>query len=593
MDFADYGIIVPPGTGEADTTCPECSQSRKKKNDKCLSVNRDEGTWLCHHCGWSGGLKRRKEWGDGYYKPRKIYTKPEYTPPLELPQEVIDWFALRGIMPETLAREDIGYSQGWVQFPYYRGGECVNIKYRKLGEKDFRQEKDAEKVLYGMDSIPHDCETLIWTEGEMDRLALVQCGYRNVVSVPDGAPAPNSKSSNLKFEYLENCETFISRFRQHILAVDSDPPGQKLEAELSRRLGMERCLRVTWPSGCKDANDVLVHHGRVTLDERIRDARYLPVEGIFEIRDIISDAALLYDEGITRGVSTGWHSLDRYLTIRPSEFCVVTGSPSSGKSSLVDHLMVNLALNEGWRCGVYSPENAPLAQHFKRLAEVYIGKSFLPGKYARMSPAEVIEAGRFLSQHFYFIASSDTMLTTTQILEKAKILVYRHGINFLVVDPFNDIDQSDLQGDNETNRISSMLSKLQRFARVHNVFVALVAHPTKTRRDERTGEYPVVTLRDVAGSANFFNRCDVGMSCHRPSINKDYIELHIQKIRHKEVGEPGMVRLDYSRANGRFSDHVGMYYTNPKERAQARKEAEIEARASLAELYDGVGDSNQ
>ena len=55
--FHDFGIEVTSNTGQVSTTCPECSNQRRKKNVKCLSVNTDEGVWCCHHCGWTGTLK--------------------------------------------------------------------------------------------------------------------------------------------------------------------------------------------------------------------------------------------------------------------------------------------------------------------------------------------------------------------------------------------------------------------------------------------------------------------------------------------------------------------------------------------------------
>ena len=39
-------------------------------------------------------------------------------------------------------------------------------------------------------------ETIIITEGEMDALSLVQSGFMNVVSVPDGAPASGSNPTD-------------------------------------------------------------------------------------------------------------------------------------------------------------------------------------------------------------------------------------------------------------------------------------------------------------------------------------------------------------------------------------------------------------
>ena len=39
--YSDYGIEIPPHkvAGEVTVLCPECSHTRKKKRDKCLSVN--------------------------------------------------------------------------------------------------------------------------------------------------------------------------------------------------------------------------------------------------------------------------------------------------------------------------------------------------------------------------------------------------------------------------------------------------------------------------------------------------------------------------------------------------------------------------
>lgn len=59
--FAAYGIELPAHASvNVRTTCPQCSATRKKARDKCLSVNTSDGVWHCHHCHWSGTLKQRK-----------------------------------------------------------------------------------------------------------------------------------------------------------------------------------------------------------------------------------------------------------------------------------------------------------------------------------------------------------------------------------------------------------------------------------------------------------------------------------------------------------------------------------------------------
>jgi twinkle protein len=594
--FADHGIILPGGsTGEIDVSCPECTPERKKKYLKDLSVNVEAGLWSCHHCGWSGSLDNTEDWRAVKYNASrsKKYVVPSYKAPMMLPDNVLDWFIKRGITPETIAQQEIGFSNGWIKFPFKRGGVTVNVKSRKLSDKQFYQEKGAEKILYGMEVDPPIDPSnipLIWVEGEMDRLSLLEAGFVHVVSVPDGAPAPGTKMANVKFDYLLNCEDYINSFKEHIIAVDNDIPGDILRDELARRIGIERCRKVTWPSDCKDANDVLVAHGKREIEDCIMSARYFPVEGVFEVKDILQDAMRLYDEGMTRGVSTGWSSLDRYLSIRPGELCILTGIPSSGKSSWLDALVINLAINEGWKTGVFSPENAPLSQHFKKLSECYIGKSFLPDtRYERMTPDDVVESARFMHEHFYFISPNESMYNIDEILSRAKALVFRYGIQFLIIDPYNDIDQTMSRDDNMSDRASVILSKCQRFARIHKVFVCLVAHPTKLRKDERTGEYPCPTPYDISGAAHFRNRADICLAGHRPDLTKDIMELHVQKVRFKEVGDLGMVRLDYSKQSGRFFDHIGSFSSTRQARAMAAKEVNAELQAARAAHEDHSG----
>jgi twinkle protein len=65
-------------------------------------------------------------------------------------------------------------------------------------------------VLYGLDDVTGKAEIII-VEGEMDKLALNEAGFDNVLSVPDGAPQ-RAKEGNLpppdrdvKYSYLWNC----------------------------------------------------------------------------------------------------------------------------------------------------------------------------------------------------------------------------------------------------------------------------------------------------------------------------------------------------------------------------------------------------
>ena len=559
--FADFQIDLNGRTGvEVQTTCPYCSHTRKKSKARCLSVNTLEGVWLCHHCDWRGSLKSGEE---SRSKPPKRIVKPQFEKPSTVPPMVRDWFAKRGIPEEVVARHCIALQTVYMPqleeevpclaFPYIRKGETLNIKYRALSEKAFRQIKDAEKILYGLDDLTEPWAVIV--EGECDKLALDVAGIPNAVSVPDGAPPAGSKPSETKFEYLLNCAAQLDPLTKIVLAVDNDLPGKTLEEELARRLGPERCWRVTWPEGCKDANEVVLRHGAASLRQCIDEAKPFPLEGVVRVEDLAEDVIRLYREGLRGGVPTGWNSVDQHYTVRPGELTIVTGIPSHGKSQFLDALAVNLARGHEWAIGICSPENLPVARHLAKLIEQYTGQPFREGPQERLPQGELLPALQWLDDHFVFLAPEET-LTLTALLQTARSLVTRHGIRGLIIDPWNEFDHTRPSGHTETDYICASLTQVRRFARNHGVHVWLVAHPQKLYRRE-DGSYPVPTPYDISGSAHWRNKADNCLTVWRDENDPEQpVRVYVQKIRFREVGKIGMIELQFDRVTGRYKEAI-------------------------------------
>ena len=564
-NFNDFGIQVPTdATGDVKTTCPQCSASRQKSTAPCLSVNVEEGLWNCWHCGWTGSLKAGVE--KQTTRP-KAPVRPKWDEAVtSLPAKVLEYFAGRGITPEVLAANRVGYGKAWmpgpnaevtcIQLPYIKGGQVVNVKYRD-GHKNFRQAKDAEKCLYRFDEIEKRASkerTLYITEGEMDALSLCVCGINTVTSVPDGAPSPETKQYEKKFSFLESAESLIAAYGKVVLCVDNDLPGQTLERELSRRIGVEKCWRVEYPVGCKDINDVLVKHGVDAVQSVLDAASPLPVEGLFSVSDLVGDVELLYAEGLRPGVSTGWASLDQFYTVRPGEMTIVTGIPGSGKSNWLDALLVNLRHEHDWPFAIFSPENWPLQRHVANLLEKIVKKPFST-KYSltgKMSKDEVRDGMNFMDGFFNFIMPPEDEMSLDSILQKARAAIFRHGCKGVVIDPWNEIEHNRQERTSETDYTSQALTKIRRFARMNYVHVWLVAHPTKLQKSKDTGEYPVPTMYDISGSAHWRNKADNGICVHRPDYGNDVTEVYIQKIRFREIGKTGKIDLKYNRDCGLY-----------------------------------------
>jgi 5S rRNA maturation endonuclease (ribonuclease M5) len=255
-EWSDFGIEVGNKiSGQIYTTCPQCSHNRKKKNQKCLGVNLDKGIWHCCHpeCDWSGSLGN------------KSYALPKWENVTPLSDTWVEYFLSRNINQETLVKmslsEGIEFMPGagrkvsTIQFPYKKNGQVVNIKYRDV-DKNFMLAKGAELIFYNIDGLKGEDEAII-VEGEIDALTLIQKGFTNTISVPNGA----SKGEN-KLIYVDLGD--FKNINKILIATDNDEPGNKLADDLARLLGVERCHRLELGE-FKDINEMLCKQGDIDL----------------------------------------------------------------------------------------------------------------------------------------------------------------------------------------------------------------------------------------------------------------------------------------------------------------------------------------
>ncbi|XP_052201911.1 primase homolog protein isoform X2 [Diospyros lotus] len=273
--------------------CPKCNggQSMQRSLSVHISMKRYFAMWRCFHveCGWAGqAFADNDTVYNGVNKIGKGNLHGQMTVEslglVPLGEKLIAYFAERMISKDILLRNavmQISSDQNVIAFTYRRNGVLVSCKYRSL-DKKFWQEKGTEKILYGLDDIKESGEIII-VEGEIDKLSMEEAGFRNCVSVPDGAPQKVSTKElpslekDSRFQYLWNCKGYLDKVSKIILATDGDTPGQALAEELARRLGMERCWRVSWPkkdkfSCFKDANEVLKNLGPQALRDIVDKA---------------------------------------------------------------------------------------------------------------------------------------------------------------------------------------------------------------------------------------------------------------------------------------------------------------------------------
>lgn len=487
-------------------------------------------------------------------------------------------FSRRGISIETAVRFEI-FTGSWreregqggkvvrevvadekgnvVVFPFTERGVTVNEKYRAPGKR-FAQSEGGRRTFWNSDVLDDPALAdgrlpLIITEGELDALSAIDCGFPLTVSVPDGAPpvptgkepedldplSPESENSG-KFEFIWNNRDRLKKIKRFVLACDNDAPGRRLAAELLRRLSASRCLFVTFPEGCKDLNDVLMKCGAEEVTRVLNGARPYPVRGLYRLSDYPeADPLVTYP--------TGWPTLDLHLQLFIGEFMVVTGIPGHGKSTWVLNLLAHVADRYGLKAAVFSPEMGTVPHMRDKLRRIRSGR-FGPGSHNA-------EADRFIERNFLFIDADPGGMDQDDfdldwIIDRATDAVMRDAISILVIDPWNEVEHARRRDETGTEYIGRSIRALKRFARVHGVTVIVVAHPTK--EVGKDGKSRPVTLYDIEGSAHWFNKCDHGIVIDRPDENVNETVVRIAKVRFDETGRKGKVRMAFDEQSCRF-----------------------------------------
>ena len=494
-------------------------------------------------------------------------------------------FEGRGINPETATRfgtytvkpgagaEVVADPKGNViAFPYFEHGRVVAEKYRGPNKK-FWQRPGGRRTFYNSDilddpALERGDAALIITEGEIDALTAIDNGFPFSVSVPDGAPAvpegeepdklaPLDRDAEAKgkFEFVWNNRDRLKRVRRFIIAVDSDAPGQRLAAELVRRLSAARCMFVTYPDDvvvptedggmrpCKDLNEVQMYVGPGAVAEVLNGARSYPVHGLYQLADYPDLPAL-------ETVSTGWVTLDEHYKPFLGGLTILIGIPGHGKSALVENMVVNLAMQHSWRAALFSPEQPTVPHMRDRLRPIVMDKAV-----EHASASELSNADDWINEKIVFIAGdpsgeNDDEAYMEWVLDRAADAVMRHGIKVLVIDPWNEIEQLRRRGEMQTEYIGRALRMVNQFRRRYNVLVFLLVHPTKEVGKEGKARPP--TPYDTDGSAHFFNKADHFIVVHRQAKETREVAVRVAKVKFKGTGVEGSVRLLFNEATNRF-----------------------------------------
>lgn len=443
----------------------------------------------------------------------------------------VAWIEARGIsadLASKLGLETVDRNGAkWLAVPYFELGRTINHKYRLTSEKRHMMDSDAPLILWNLEALDRAVETgqpWVLCEGEWDAMVALQHGW-NASSVPNGAPSSESDDpANAKrYEFLWRARDQIGRLNRIILAIDDDPAGHALRADLIALLGADRCSFVEYPFPTKDLNETLLECGADAVHKALREAKPVPVEGLYRLSDFP-------DLPEVRGIPLGIDVLEGKIEIVPGTLTVFTGYANMGKTTVINTVVAH-AIMRGLNVCIGSFETMPKPILRDALAQALIGCS----KWELQRHQQRQEAYETLEKQVCIISNSlneDLEIDINGLLELARTAAVRDGCKLFIFDPWNELEHKRRSDETVTEYVGRAIRSVKRFARAYGVAVWIAAHPTKPQK----GVNQMPSLYDISDSANWSNKADYGLVYHRKDKTKNEAQLAVVKVR---MGLPG------------------------------------------------------
>ena len=422
-------------------------------------------------------------------------------------------------------------SKGIIEFPFYSFGDVLTMVKCRPAHKVIKGEGSKCWVKKGTSSAPllfnanriNTDLPLIITEGCIDALAVMECGYFNVVSVPLGSQNMAWVAHNLDW---------LDQFQDIILCGDADDAGKKMNIEAASRLGVDRCRFFQHPTykvngklkQINDINECLYRLGKEKLKKLFDDVISAPNPNVIDFTEIED-----IDWSQVDGISFGLSDVDKILhKMYRGSVNTFFAKPSAGKSSYVNQIMAQ-AIDDGRKVFLYTGElSEPLWKSWfnftlagrRNIAEFTSESGY---KYYKVSPKALVEINKHCKDKL-FVYRDDKSPHIEKIIATCIDMIRRQGVSVIVLDNLMTIDCDEKGGELEEQKV--IMKKVQQLAKDYNVVVIMICHAKKVKE--------ALTMEDASGTFKIANLSGIMMTLERnndKSKTEYDVMLKVQKDR--------------------------------------------------------------
>lgn len=431
--------------------------------------------------------------------------------------------------------------------PIYQGKKPIQPNLYQLEDNAYalgmNEAKDRGKVYL--------------TFSPLDRLLLLQLGYKNVVMAPI-----NIFNRNDSNQFFGDFAKKFQEIQAIYLCLPELSEKSEYEEEFSRRLDQSICKliknnelginslfemskKINWN---KEDNPELFTIEQIA--RRIDDAfKPFKVQGVCEFNDVSLKVKEILSKGLDCGVSTGWDNLDYYFTVKKKSITLVHGLSSNGTSTFLKNIALNLARIHKWNILYYSPDDKTLEDFYISLLEKalnYKHKTKNTNSTREIQPETVQKTFNFLDQRIKSL-SSDMGSDFEEFINSIKTCVKQYGIDALIIDPWTRLN---LSGEgSEMDKLTNALRRIQTLAENLDIHIFIAGrHNSSVREKDKNGDYAIPTVMQVQGGAIWNSFIDSAICVYRKRLmsnddSKFITHLYVQKVKDRTIGRMGATFL--------------------------------------------------
>tara|TARA_R110000782_G_scaffold160781_2_gene252848 strand:- start:782 stop:2563 length:1782 start_codon:yes stop_codon:yes gene_type:complete len=369
-----------------------------------------------------------------------------------LSEAVLQKYGIRSHKRYSTVNEDF-----WAARFHDADGNYVMLKstgvLRNNGKKDIWSTK-AWHTLWGWDNVQDNDRSILIAEGEIDAMSWDQMDVgMPCLSVPSGV-------SNLG--WIDNDYEALSRFENIYISMDNDEAGQRAAKEIAKRLGLQRCRTVQYPSDVNDANDLLRKHPTdAPALVKAAESNDPPT-----LRTAASLGADVADE-IHRYESEKAHNPFMWpelpFRLREGELVTLGGYAGHGKSQLMYQMLLHEMAANGRR-GCIASFEIPSSSMLMQMLWMQNGKC--------PDPDKIEDEVSILADKLWFVESEEGVDNSWESIKDDFLYANRrYGCDIFVIDALMHLTAKD-----DWNGQARIAKQAAKFALDNRVTVILIAH---------------------------------------------------------------------------------------------------------------------